>query len=385
MNHNFFGASNLARVYGVNGVGQAFEYDGVSGTLAPISTGMSPDTPSHIAAHKDSLFLSFPGGSVQFSAVGNPLSFDAVIGAGEIGIGSDVTGFIEAEGALAIFGEKSINLLYGNDAEDYQLEVLSEESGALPGTMQRIGQIVYMDNRGLRSLSASQAFGNFSMGTLSRLVAPLLEDKRRDGIEPVASLVCRTADQYWLFFADGTGLIANFSGKEPAILPFDLGRIVTCCCSVEDAGQERLFIGCSDGFVYELNKGTSFDGAPIEHYLRLPFNHFGQPRLSKRIHKVGIDLEASGTTTLTVSADINYGAEAGIAAQTLIVTTGGGAIDDLGSNELYFASQIETRAEAWLDGVASNVSLKIGGATVNEEPHTLTGVTFHISPRGLQR
>jgi hypothetical protein len=223
------------------------------------------------------------------------------------------------------------------------------------------------------------------MGTLSRLVAPLLEDKRRDGIEPVASLVCRTADQYWLFFADGTGIIANLSGKNPAILPFNLGKTVTCCCSVEDEGEERLFIGCDDGFVYELNKGTSFDGAPIEHYLRLPFNHFGSPRQRKRIHRVLVDLEASGPTTLSVSADLDYGASAGIEAQQLVVATGGGAIDSLGSNELYFASQIETTAEAWLDGVARSISLKIGELTSGEQPHVLTGVTWHLSPRGLER
>ena len=242
-----------------------------------------------------------------------------------------------------------------------------------------------MDNRGLRGLEASQAYGNFAMGTISRLVAPLLEDYRRDGIRPVASLVCRTADQYWLFFDNGTGLIVHMGGKETQILPVDLGRAVSCAASVEVGGEERLFFGCDDGYVYELNKGTSFDGAPIEHYLRLPFNHFGSPSQRKRIHKIAIDLEAVGTTSLSVSADLDYGASPGIETQELVVTTGGGAIDSLGSNELYFASQIETTAEAWIDGVARNISLKIGGLTATEEPHILTGITFHVSPRGLQR
>ena len=160
---------------------------------------------------------------------------------------------------------------------------------------------------------------------------------------------------------------------------------MTCAASVEDDGQERMFIGCDDGFVYELNKGTSFDGAPIEHYLRLPFNHFGSPQQRKRIHKVVIDLEAAGPSTLSVSADLDYGASPGVETQELVVTTGGGAIDSLGSNELYFASQIETNAEAWIDGVATNISLKIGGLSATEQPHILTGITFHVSPRGLQR
>ncbi len=383
--HNFRGASNLTRLYGVSRVGPAFEFDPIDFVLDPIATGAVDDRPTQLAVHRQSLFLALPGGSLQFSQVGEPTLFDPALGAGEIGVGSEINALVSLPNALGILGEDSISILYGNDSSDYQLEVLTREAGAFEHSAQKIGQLVYMDNRGLRGLEASQAYGNFAMGTISRLVAPLLEDYRRDGVRPVASFVCRTADQYWLFFDNGTGLIVHMGSKEPQILPIDLGRAVTCAASVEVAGEERLFFGSGDGYVYELNKGTSFDGAPIEHYLRLPFNHFGSPQQRKRIHKIGIDLEATGTTTLSVSADLDYGAAPGIEPQQLVVTTGGGAIDSLGSNELYFASQIETRATAHLDGVASNISLKIGGLSADEEPHILTGVTFHVSPRGLQR
>lgn len=385
LNHNFFGAADLSRIYGVNGVGQAFVYDPAILTLNPIVTGAPVDTPKHIAVHRQSLFLALPGGSLQFSQVGEPAGFDAALGAGEIGTGSEINALVSLPNALGILGSDSISVLYGNDSTDYQLEVLTREAGAFEHSAQKIGRLVYMDNRGLRGLEASQDYGNFSMGTISRLVAPLLEDYRRDGIRPTASFVCRTADQYWLFFDNGTGLVVHMGGKEPQILPVNLGRSVTCAASVEVDGEERLFFGSDDGYVYELNRGTSFDGEPIEHYLRLPFNHFGSPRQRKRLHQVVIDLEAAGPATLSVSADLDYGAAPGIGTQQLVVTTGGGAIDSLGSNELYFASQIETTAEAWLDGVARNVSLKIGGLTAGEQPHILTGITFHVSPRGLQR
>lgn len=385
LNHNFYGASNLSRTYGVNGVGKAFEYSGTTAVLSPITTGMTTDTPVRIAEHKNSLFLAFPGGSIQFSTVGEPLDYSPVTGAGELGIGNEVMDFATPPNSLAILGETSIHVLYGNDSSDYQLEELTDSAGALPYTAQEVGGVLYMDNRGLRSLSAAQNFGNFRMATISRLIEPLLKDKREDSIEPSASLVCRASDQYWLFFEDGTGFVAYMGGKEPSILPFNLGVTVTCAASVEDDGVERLFVGCSNGFVYELNKGTSFDGAVIEHYVRLPFNHFGSPQVDKRVHKVIADLEASGTTTLTVSAEFNYGATQGPVHETLTVTTGGGAIDSLGSNELYFASQIETVAEAYIDGVAKNVSLKIGGSTSTEEPHTLTGITYLVSPRRLVR
>lgn len=385
INHNFYGASNLARPYGVNGVGPAFIYDVPSQTLVPISTGMTVDTPNHLAAHRGSLFLSFPGGSLQFSALGEPLNFDPLIGAGELGVGSDITALVPTAGALAVLAENSINVLYGNDASDYLLETLTNEAGALPHTAQKIGNILYMDNRGLRSLATSQAFGNFAAGTLTKLIEPLLQDYRKDGVEPVACLTARSSDQYWVFFSNGTGLIVYLGAKQPAILPFNLGKTVTCAASVEDEGEERLFIGCSDGFVYELNKGTSFDGEEIEHYVRLPFNHFGSPQRYKRFFKASVDVEATGTTTLEASFDLNHGSIDGIPAQTLNITTGGGAIDGLGTNELYYASQIETQAEIHIQGLGKNISMKIGGSSATEQPHTLTGVSYHVLPRGQQR
>lgn len=383
--HNFHGAADLARVYGVSGEGPAFEFDPATLIFHPIATGAADDRPRHLAVHRQSLFLAMPGGSLQFSQVGEPTGFDGALGAGEIAVGSEINALVSLPNALGILCEDNIAILYGSDSSDYQLDILIREAGAFEHSAQKIGRLVYMDNRGLRGLDASQAYGNFAMGTVSRVVAPLLEDYRRDGVRPAASFVCRTADQYWLFFDNGTGIIAYMGGEQPQILPVDLGRAVSCAASVEVDGGERLFFGSDNGFVYELNKGTSFDGQPIEHYLRLPFNHFGSPQQRKRIHQVVVDLEAAGPATLSVSADLDYGASAGIETQQLVVTTGGGAIDSLGSNELYFASQIETRAIAHLDGVARNISLKIGGLTADEEPHILTGITFHVSPRGLQR
>lgn len=382
--HNFYGSENLSRTYGVNGVGKAFSYDGT--VIVPIYTGMDADTPTHLAEHRGSLFLSFPGGSLQFSAVGEPFLFDAIVGAGEIGVGSDITALVAAnKSTLGILAENSINVLYGNDSSDYQLEVLTDEAGALAYSAQRVDQVIYLDNAGLRSLAASARYGNFNFGVLSELISPLLEDKRRDGVNPVVSFINRKKVQYWLIFDDGTGICGFLGRKAPEFLPFDLDFTPTCACSVEIDGVERIFLGASDGYVYEFEKGTSFDGDVIEHYLRMPFNHFGSPNQLKKIHKALIDVEASSTTTLLASFDLDLGAVQGVPAQTLTVTTGGGAIDDLGSNELYFASQIEAVAECYVGAAGKTISMKIGGSTSSEEPHTLTGVTYHVTSRGLRR
>jgi hypothetical protein len=65
----------------------------------------------------------------------------------------------------------------------------------------------------------------------------------------------------------------------------DLGMNITCTCSVEDEdNHERVMFGSDDGFVYEMDKGTSFDGAEFFRYIRIPFNHCGSPGYLKRFH-----------------------------------------------------------------------------------------------------
>jgi hypothetical protein len=88
---NFTGALNTKRVYGVDGVNFAFEFDGVN--YIPIRTGMAADAPAHLAYHRNHLFLSFLG-ALQYSGVGQPYSYTLLTGANEIGMGDVISGML---------------------------------------------------------------------------------------------------------------------------------------------------------------------------------------------------------------------------------------------------------------------------------------------------
>lgn len=64
-NYNFGGHTSTFQMYGVNGQGNAFEYDGTTFTL--IETGMAFDQPIHIGVHRGQLLLAYVGGSLQHS------------------------------------------------------------------------------------------------------------------------------------------------------------------------------------------------------------------------------------------------------------------------------------------------------------------------------
>jgi hypothetical protein len=136
VNHNFYGASDFQRMYGCNGVGKAFEYDGTY--LVPITSGSPGDTPTRIAVHSEALLLAVPGGLTRTSVVGEPCEFDPIRGTSEFGIGDDIADYIPAaSGATIILGKNRVSVLYGNDSADYEVKTLSDEAGGWHGPATR--------------------------------------------------------------------------------------------------------------------------------------------------------------------------------------------------------------------------------------------------------
>jgi hypothetical protein len=384
---NFYGTVGFERAYGANGVGQAFEYDGDS--IIPISTGMPDDRPFLVAAHKNHLFLGFPQGSLQHSDLGEPRSFTAVLGAAELGMGHELTGIIpNASATLLITTETSLAVLTGNDSSDWLLETLNEDAGAKRFSQQRIGQIVYLDERGVRSVSSTQTWGNFRVGTYTSLIQRELEAKRKNGATVAGSCVVKGKDQYLLFFSDGTGISIYFGRKNPEPMLFEYPFVVSAGPWVAEVdGFERVFVGATDGYVYELNMGTSFDGEEIEAFIQFPFGHQGAPRLLKRYHKAILEMIAGPDTSLAVVAQFDYGgAYQPYAHSEVFGIDGGGGLWGISSwAEFQWDSPTTAQAEAYLQGAGVNMSLVAFSASATMDSYALQGVTIMFSQRGQKR
>ncbi|PGH55889.1 hypothetical protein CRT60_21800 [Azospirillum palustre] len=389
-NYNFTGLAGADRMYGCDGVNPAFEWDG--SVFVPILTGMATDTPRHIAAHSNYLFLSFDA-SLQFSGLGDPYAWSVLTGAGELSIGQTIAGMIPGyAGTMPIWGRNRLAVLYGTvfsgSQADGDLKVITEEAGAIEWSVQAMAQPVWLDDRGVRNLASVQEFGDFQAGTLSRLIKPYLDGKRKAGATVVASLRVRDLNQWRLFWSDGTGLVMDLSSDGPAFMPLDLGRVVRCAASVEGAdGAEQLYFGSDDGYVFRLDSGTSCDGQPLAGYVRLAFNHLGSPTLNKRFHKATVEVTAAPNTTLYASADFDYGNPdlPSAAEQSFDVAGRGGFWSEATWNEFYWSSPVEGVAEAYIDGSGVSISLAIGTEATYEDPHTIHGLTLHHSARGLRR
>lgn len=389
--HNFYGAANRYSLYGVNGVGQAFEFDGTY--VSPISTGMVVDKPTRVAEMSQHLILTFPGGSLQFSGEGEPFVWNAQLGAGEIGLGDDVTDVLQAsETAVIFFGASKVATLTGRDLDTFQLDELTEEAGAMAWTAQRLGTAVYLDEGGLRTLSSTSAFGNFKTGTLTEVVSPLLEGKVRAGAKPVASLVCKRKGQYRIYWDDKTGLAVYTGRKSAESIPFTLGDMQPFCATTGELadGTEGMFVGAEDGYVYRLDSGPSFDGVPIEGYAMLPYNHLGSVRQNKRYHAVALEMVAAPTTRIGITCRFDYGdgTEAPDEGRQFVVSGGGGVFATNQSlfSDVFWATPFSGSAEAPVDGFGRNISVLIAAQSGPiESPHVLQAYHVYWSARGMKR
>jgi hypothetical protein len=390
VNWNFGGASGTNRMYGCDGKSKAFEFDGT--VLAPITTGMTADTPLHIRAHKNQLFLSF-GSSVQHSGIGFPYSFTPVFGAAEIACGDTVTNFLSVPGsqsgaALVIYTKNRTLILYGNDSSDWVLVPFSEEAGARAYTAQFIGRGVVLDDQGIMALDTTQDFGNFSASALSQQIAPLI-DSLEDDYTPTASCISRKKNQYRLFWTSGQAVYMTMQqGKVLGFTSVTLPDAVSCMCSQEGAtGGEEIYFGSPDGFVYQMDVGTSFDGDPISWSASLAFNHFGSPRAIKSFHKAVLEVTGKAYCEFSFTSSLAYDSVEFDQSdpETTGIELSSATWDNFTWDQFYWDSRALSPTEVDVTGSAENLSLIFSGNSDEFKQFTLHSAVVHYTPRRVMR
>jgi len=375
INHNFTGHSGSLKMFGCDGINKAFQFNGT--TLSFLTTGMTSDTPSFIGVHKNHLFLSFTGGSIQHSAVGNPTSWTLVTGAGEIGTGAEVTGFSSMKGnSLAITGNNQVSILYGTSASDWDLQLFSSAIGASPKTqVQMDADLYYFNGDDLSSLTATQAFGDFESASVSAFVKPFI-DARKNLM--VGATVNRDKNQYRLFFSDKTVLVATIINRQ--IVGFSNWYLDHTPSYITEG-----YMGCTDGSVMVMDSGTSFNGQPIKSYLRLPYTGLNTPHRKKRFRKATLELAAGSQATLEYLADYDYGTGGSASSSQTTIYGGGGFWDVATWGSFVWSAAVVASAEAYLNGSGMNISLLIVHSSATDPSFTVQGVQLNYSLRGLNR
>lgn len=383
--YNFTGALSTERIYGCDGVNRGFEFDGT--VLVPIATGMAADTPRHVACHKNYLFFAFKG-SVQNSGIQSPYTWTVVTGAAEITVGQDVTGFSTLPGdaassPLMIFSDTRTTVIYGSSAADWKIVTYSTSIGAQRWSAQNIGNPVVFSSLGITPVTQSQEFGNFTTAPASDRVRRALVDK-----VTTASVVNRKLTRMRVFFTDGTGMSITPVGDKLRFMPISYGLKVVCCATDALIGSaNRSFFMSSDGYVYEADVGRGFDGAAIEAWIKLAFNHVGSPLLKKRFRKANIEVKAQSATVVNAQGEYSLGT-VGISPTPVLsqsISGAGGLYDISNYEQCYYDSAAQSVASVRLDGVGTSLSITFSSNQSTELPHLLQSVTTSYTPRRPER
>jgi hypothetical protein len=374
---NFGGAAGTKRAYGCDGVNRGFEFDGT--VYVPINTGMVTDIPSHLTAFKYQLFFSF-GSSVQNSSIGDPYNWSPVLGASEFGVGDDVTGFSiergsQTGGALAVFSRNIIHMIYGNNRTDFTMIPLKIEVGALEDSIQILTNTIMFDDRGIINLRAAQEFGNFQDTIMSQQVTSFIKAKKR---LITGSCIVREKNQYRIYFSDKTALYVTMDGGDVlGMMPQQLNHCVESITSVEGVEDEEIFFGSDDGFVYQMERGTSFDGDDIEWFGILQYWHCDTPRVKKRFKSAAVEAEGNGYAEYGIGYELGYGSsnhnQPDYDIDSLSGNFGDARWDVSTFGDFWWDADIAKLQRKRLTGSAENISLILAGSSDKFEPIRFSG------------
>lgn len=376
-------------VYFVDGVGTAFEFNG--DYIAPIITGNATDVPSHVMVHANHLHLSF-GNSRQNGGVGTPFDWRAASGASENLADGTITGMKrlagdQSTGVAAISYDGGTHILYGLTEADFRLGTFEDSAGAKAGTLQRLGQLYALDDRGVVATRAAQEFGNFAVNTLTLNIRPWIQARRN---LVTSSLVNREKNQYRLFFSDGAGLYLTLAnGKLLGAGPVYFSDVVWCACTGETPdGAETAFFGSDDGFVYRLDAGTSFDGGEIDFEFFTVYSNQGAPRTNKRFRRATFEIQSDYYATFRTIFDLAYGSAERVqqtVPNTVEAALSSGRWDDFTWDAFTYDGRSLAPEVVDIEGSGENIGIRVAGSSAICQPFTINSVILTFSPRRRKR
>jgi len=381
-NYNFQGQDAQEKMFIVNGIDKATQFDGTAFTT--ITTGAGTDNPALVVGYKYHLFVAVESSLVS-SSIGDPLSFAAATGAVEIAVGDTITNLREHASALIVGCEDSTKTLYGSSSLDWQLEDLNK-AGSYADTLEAIGgQVVGFDRQGLMSLSAAQQFGNFAYASLSQKVATLIQSFRTNPL----SVVNRTSNQYRLFNGRH-GLYFTFAGPQLiGVTKTEFPDEVRCVSSAIDEQTEELSVfGSDDGKVFKMDVGYRFGTANIYAFLLTNFTAYAGSTVNKRFRLVQPDIRVEGEVPIQVSvrATTEYGLGESSRGVSLDLYPAPGSLYDIQFwDNFRWDTTYSNDAKVRVSVTGVNMGVYVATDGSENAVHTVHGVTLHYSPRRLKR
>ena len=300
----------------VDGANYPAKYDGTTfTTLNEAPTDLI--AAQFVVNFKNQLFFA-KDNLIVFSAPYTDNDFTAAAGAGTINVGEDLTGLIVYRDQLIIFTRRRIFRLTGDTIANFVLAPITLDIGCVSeDTIQEIGgDVMFMAPDGLRLLSATDRIGDFGLSTASKPIQDVMTSFT-SGNTSFASCVIRGKSQYRVFgyaasvsktsasgilgtqFADQTA-----QGMAWARLRGIKAYVVDSY--YDDNIEELVSFAFNDGIVYQMEQGSSFDGANIRATFSTPHFVINDPRIRKTLYKLTTYVDPRGSVTGQAAVKLDF-------------------------------------------------------------------------------
>ena len=305
---NFNGTETLV---GVDEVNKPFTFDG--STFTSIDNAPSDVVgATHVANFKNHIMFA-KGSNIVYTALFTADDFTAASGAGTINVGDVITGIVVFREQLIIFSERRIQRLVGSSEADFQLQPITMDIGCVaPDTIQEIGgDILFLGPDGIRSLSATDKIGDFGLAVTSKQI----QDEVTNFVNrntSFASIVIREKSQYRILGFNRSITTTSAQGLMATQLQEGLawGELRGIRAFVADSNyngtSELIVFAHTDGYVYRMEDGNSFDGANIISTFATPFFPITDPRVRKSFYKMFLFTDPQGSFNSNFSLKYDF-------------------------------------------------------------------------------
>jgi hypothetical protein len=384
--------AGVDKVIGVDGHNFPFTWNG--STFTQLSSAPSDVVgASFVIYHKNQMFFA-KGETISFTAPYTDSDFSVANGAGAINVGGAITGLIVFRESLIIFTEKSISQLVGNTLQDFVLQPITRNVGCVAAdTIEEIGgDVIFLGPEGLRLLSATDRVGDFNLGVVSKVI----QDEMTAFISASSSFtscVIKQKSQYRIFgYNDsisttssvgiiGTQTLANDTGT---MAWSEIVGIRAYVCDSDYTNQiETLVFAHSDGYVYRMESGNSFDGADIIASFATPFVYINDPRIRKTFYKMVLYTDPLGGVTTSVNLKLDFDNLGSVQPDTIYLSNETGSVGLYGNvtatyGTAVYGSKLKKQFETQLVGSGFSVSLQFISVGKNP-PFSLDAATVEFS------
>lgn len=380
------------KIAGVDSANYPFIWDGTTFTiLNNLTTDIS--AAEFILWHKNQLFIA-KGDKIVFTSPYTDNDINPANGAGVISVGGKITGLVTFREALIVFMEKGISQLIGNTLADFNLQPITRRVGCVAAdTIQEVGgDIMFLGQDGLRLLGATDRVGDFNLGIVSKAIQKETTDLIAAS-SSFASVTIKQKSQYRIFGYNQSvtansskGILGTqMSGDNTSDIAWaELSGIRAFVADSEYKNQtETIVFAHTDGYVYQMENGNSFDGANIFASFATPFVHINDPRIRKTFYKLFLYTDPQGSVTTSVNLKLDFDTQGSVQPDTITLSNDTGSVGFYGTaSAIYgttvYGSKLKKLFQTQVIGSGFSVSLQFISDGQNP-PFSLDAATLEFA------